>query len=89
MHFGTLGRNSLRGPHFRQFDFSIFKKTQLGEHLNMELRFEAYNLLNHPNFAAPNFLNDANNSFETSNAGIIGSTSTSSRQIQLGLKLVW
>jgi outer membrane receptor protein involved in Fe transport len=62
MHFGSLGRNSLRGPHFRQFDFSIFKKTQLAEHLNMELRFEAYNLFNHPNFAnpyLPNFIADA------------------------------
>jgi hypothetical protein len=45
--------------------------------------------VNHPNFAAPNFLNDANNSIGTSNAGVIGSTSTSSRQIQLGLKLIW
>lgn len=53
MHFGSLGRNSLIGPHFRQFDFSIYKKTQLGERLNMELRFEAYNILNHPNFANP------------------------------------
>lgn len=53
MHFGTLGRNSLRGPHFRQLDFAIFKKTQLGEHLAMELRFEGYNVLNHPNFANP------------------------------------
>jgi hypothetical protein len=44
---------------------------------------------NHPNFAAPNFLNDANNSIGTGNAGVIGSTSTASRQIQLGLKLVW
>jgi Carboxypeptidase regulatory-like domain/TonB dependent receptor len=62
MHFGSLGRNALIGPHFRQFDFSIFKKTPLGEHLNMELRFEAYNLFNHPNFAnpyLPNFIADA------------------------------
>src|SRR6266404_837218 len=62
MHFGSLGRNSLRGPHFRQFDFSIYKKTPLGEHMNMELRFEAYNLFNHPNFAnpyLPNFIADA------------------------------
>jgi hypothetical protein len=35
------------------------------------------------------FLNDANNSMGTGNAGIIGSKSTASRQIQLGLKLVW
>jgi outer membrane receptor protein involved in Fe transport len=62
MHFGSLGRNSLRGPHFRQFDFSIYKKTPITEHMNMELRFEAYNLFNHPNFAnpyLPNFIADA------------------------------
>jgi len=62
MHFGTLGRNSLLGPHFRQFDFSLFKRTQLTERLNMELRFEGYNILNHPNFAnpyLPNFIADA------------------------------
>jgi outer membrane receptor protein involved in Fe transport len=62
MHFGSEGRNSLLGPHFRQFDFSIYKKTPIGEHINMELRFEAYNLFNHPNFAnpyLPNFIADA------------------------------
>jgi hypothetical protein len=53
MHFGNEGRNSLLGPNFRQFDFSLYKKTQLTEKLNMELRFEAYNLFNHPNFASP------------------------------------
>jgi len=62
MHFGSEGRNSLIGPHFRQFDFSLFKRTQLTERLNMELRFEGYNVLNHPNFAnpyLPNFIADA------------------------------
>jgi outer membrane receptor protein involved in Fe transport len=61
-HLGDMGRNSLTGPHFRQFDFSIFKKTQLTERLNMELRFETYNLFNHPNFAnpyLPTFIADA------------------------------
>ena len=61
-HFGNLGRNSLVGPNFRQFDFSIFKNTSLTERVKLELRFEAYNLLNHPNFASPlwpNFLSDA------------------------------
>ena len=60
-HFGNLGRNSLVGPPFRQFDFSVYKNTTLTERLKLELRFEFYNLLNHPNFANPiwpNFLSD-------------------------------
>ncbi|HXM94560.1 MAG TPA: TonB-dependent receptor [Candidatus Dormibacteraeota bacterium] len=53
MHFGNQGRNSLLGPNFRQIDFSIFKTTNLTERLKVELRIEAYNLFNHPNFASP------------------------------------
>jgi len=60
-HFGNLGRNALLGPNYRQFDFSLYKNTSLTERVRMELRFEAYNLFNHPNFASPlwpNFLSD-------------------------------
>ncbi len=52
-HFGTLGRNSLRGPDFRQFDFSIFKDTKINERIKVQFRAEAFNLFNHPNFANP------------------------------------
>ena len=52
-HFGNEGRNSLIGPNFHQFDFSIFKDTAITERVKLELRFEAYNLFNHPNFASP------------------------------------
>lgn len=60
-HFGDEGRNSLIGPPFRQLDFSIFKNTNITERVKLELRFEFYNLFNHPNFANPlwpNFLSD-------------------------------
>lgn len=64
-HFGNLGRNSLVGPNFRQFDFSIVKDTSITERLKVQFRVEFYNILNHPNFASPllpNFLaeGDAN-----------------------------
>jgi hypothetical protein len=60
-HFGSEGRNSLHGPSFKEFNFSVFKDTSLGEHVNMSLRAEFFNLLNHPNFTnpfLPNFIAD-------------------------------
>jgi Carboxypeptidase regulatory-like domain/TonB dependent receptor len=92
---GNVLRNSLYGPGLKTIDFSAFKNFTVKERLKLQFRAEFFNILNHTNFAAPNFLNDANNSiFDStgkpiSNAGVIGSTSTSSRQIQLGLKLAW
>ena len=52
-HFGNMGRDSLRGLSYKQFDFSLFKDTKLTERLTMQLRAEFFNILNHPNFANP------------------------------------
>jgi hypothetical protein len=52
-HFGNLGRNALRGPQFKQWDFAIYKNTSITEHLKLQLRAEVFNVLNHPNFANP------------------------------------
>jgi hypothetical protein len=52
-HFGDLGRNSLRGPSFKQWDFAIYKNTQINERLALQLRADFFNLLNHPNFSSP------------------------------------
>jgi hypothetical protein len=88
---GNSGRNRFYGPGFTTVDFSIFKNTRITERIKAQFRAEFFNIMNHPNFAAPNFLNDANNSIGTPNAGVIASSVglTPSRQIQLGLKLVW
>ena len=92
---GNAGRNHFYGPGLKTVDFSAFKNIQLMERLKLQFRAEFFNILNHPNLAAPNFLNDTNNSISDGagkaigSAGQIGSTSTSSRQIQLGLKLIF
>ena len=94
---GNAGRNRFYGPGLKTVDFSAFKNVRLMERLKLQFRAEFFNILNHPNLAAPNFLNDANNSvaFDSSgnpvpnSAGVLGSTSGSSRQIQFGLKLIW
>jgi hypothetical protein len=88
MHFGSLGRNALIGPHFRQFDFSLFKRTQLTERLNMELRFEGYNILNHPNFANPYLPNFgafvSNSSFNNNGVGTGTSALTATGDVGIG-----
>jgi hypothetical protein len=52
-HVGSLGRNSLIGPDYKNFDFSIYKSTKLSEEIELQLRFEFFNLFNHPNFSSP------------------------------------
>jgi hypothetical protein len=91
---GNSGRNRFYGPRLTNVDFSAFKNIRLMERLKLQFRAEFFNILNHPNLAAPNFLNEGNNSIsdgtgQALTAGIIGTTSNLSRQIQLGLKLIW
>lgn len=52
-HFGTLGRNSLRGPNYRDFSFSIIKNTDISDRVKVQFRAEFFNIFNHPNFASP------------------------------------
>jgi hypothetical protein len=52
-HFGSLGRNALNGPAYRNFDFSLVKNTSLTERMKLQLRLDFFNVFNHPNFANP------------------------------------
>lgn len=61
-HFGSLGRNSLPGPNYRNFDLSLFKTTAITEQVRVQFRVEAFNLFNHPNLSSPllpSFIADA------------------------------
>jgi hypothetical protein len=91
---GNSGRNSLIGPGLINFDLSLFKNmkiTKISENLNAQFRLETFNIFNHPNFSPPV---DFNALFDSSGqpiagAGTIDSTVTTSRQIQVALKLTW
>ncbi len=52
-HFGNMGRNSLRGPAFKELNFSLYKSTNLTEHVVLQFRAEFFNIFNHPNFSNP------------------------------------
>jgi hypothetical protein len=95
--YGNLGRNTLKGPSLRTFDFSLLKKTRITERLNTEFRGEFFNIFNITNFSPPNAANRVVfNGVDSSGLGIVSSafgqltqTAVSSRQIQFGLKFLW
>ncbi|MBZ5679940.1 MAG: TonB-dependent receptor [Acidobacteriia bacterium] len=86
--FGTLGRNTFRGPGFHNFDIALIKDTPFGHRGNAELgtvefRAEFFNIFNIVNFGLPN------NVLRGSGFGIIGKTASTSRQIQFSLKVIY
>ena len=86
--FGNVSRGSLRGPHLANIDTSLFKKFRITEAWSMQLRAEAFNILNHANFSYPNEIVFSGSNYSSS-AGALTNTSTSSRQIQFALKLMF
>ncbi len=95
--YGNEGRNVLIGPDLKLFDLTLIKKTAITERVSMEFRTEVFNLFNHTNFAGPEPNNraifvgvDANgNGIVPASFGQLTKTSTSSRQIQFGVKFVF
>jgi len=88
--YGNVGRDTLIGPGIKQLDFSVTKNTAVSERINLQFRAEFFNLPNHANFNTPNTtVFGSATSGVSPTAGVITSTSTTSRQIQFGLKLLW
>ncbi|PYU67431.1 MAG: TonB-dependent receptor [Acidobacteria bacterium] len=88
--YGHAGRNILQGSGLAELDLALAKKLSLSEHFGAQFRIDFFNVLNHTNFNTPNtivFTSATGGPSPT--AGVITATSTSSRQIQLGLKLLW
>jgi hypothetical protein len=86
--FGTLGRNTFRGPGFKDFDIALVKDTPFGRRATAELgtiefRAEFFNVFNLVNFGLPS------NVVRGSGFGIISKTAGPSRQIQFSLKLIY
>jgi hypothetical protein len=91
--FGNLQRDFLTGPHTVTMDYAVMKDTQIKEQTRLQFRAEFFNLLNHANFALPNAAAFVQTPFGGGSPnptfGKITATSTSSRQIQLALKLLF
>jgi hypothetical protein len=84
--YGKLGRNTLIGPGMVMVNASLSKQFHITERLRLQFRTELFNALNHPNFAIPSQRTVFSSSGPVASAGLITATTTSSRQLQLGLK---
>jgi outer membrane receptor protein involved in Fe transport len=87
--FGDIGMNSLQGPDDKNFDFAVEKIIPIREKLQLELRAEAFNVINHPNFlfAAPGPQNSNNATvFGTPSFGFV-TAAQAPREIQFAAKL--
>ncbi|HET9366336.1 MAG TPA: carboxypeptidase-like regulatory domain-containing protein [Candidatus Angelobacter sp.] len=97
---GNLGRNSVYGPGFTNLDLSLAKNTKLSERLNMQLRVDAFDALNHPNYGQPGPQSGGSLVAVLPSSGAVPATfstisstrfpngdSGSSRQLQFALKL--
>jgi hypothetical protein len=86
--FGTLGRNTFRGPGYHDFDIALIKDTPFGHRGGAELgtvefRAEFFNVFNIVNFGLPS------NIVRGSGFGVISKTAGTSRQIQFSLKVIY
>jgi hypothetical protein len=86
--FGNVARGLFTGPRLTNFDTSLFKKFSFNEKYSLQFRTEAFNIFNHPNFSSPNPVTFSGNN-PSSSAGVITATSTTSRQIQFALKVLF
>lgn len=90
----NVGRNQFYGPGLVNFNMAMSKTTSITERVKLELRFEGYNVFNHPHFTNPGA--DAASLGNLLNSGLFGvitSTvsqpdgTTSARQLQVGAKV--
>ena len=86
--YGNLGRGTYTGPGLAALDLSLDKGIAVTERMNLRIRSEFFNILNHTNLGTPNAIVFSGGAISPS-AGLITATATTSRQIQFGLKLIF
>lgn len=88
--FGNVARNALIGPNLRSVDLSLLKSNRITERTSVQFRAEAFNLFNRANFGLPDVLTVfQQGGVVPSNFGQITKTSTTSRQLQFGVKFIF
>lgn len=95
---GSVGRNSFNGPRYYNTDVDLIKRIPITERISLQFRAEVYNIFNQVQFAQPGILGEGQPGNVIEDPGTFGRSlseigrsdgTTSARQIQLALKLVF
>jgi hypothetical protein len=86
---GTIQRNAVTGPGYADLDMSGEKDTKLSERLSFNLRVDAFDILNHPNFGQPSGNVQSSTFGQISATRFAVSDGGSSRQLQISGKFVF
>ena len=85
-----IGRNTFHGLPSYTVNLSVFKTTKLTEKVSLEIRAEAFNVMNHRNFGVPDtFTEDAHNGFTVSSFLNPGFNNGGNRSMRFGLRLIF
>jgi carboxypeptidase family protein len=87
-NYGDSSRDILRAPGVENVDASFFKTIPIFERLNLQTRFEGFNLFNHTNLGFPNASVPQSAALPNPSYGTIGSAALG-RIIQIAMKLIW
>ena len=87
--YGNLGRNTLILPGLATFDLGVTKNFTLHEEVKLQFKAELFNIFNRANFGAPIMEVFGGGGVPEPSASIITKTTTTSRQIQLALRIVF
>jgi hypothetical protein len=81
--YGGLGKMTFHNENFYNLDFSVNKNFSLGEKRSLQLRFEAFNILNFQILGTPN------TTLGQSNTGQVSGVNSTPRQLQIAAKIAF
>lgn len=81
--YGNSSRNALNSDGTNNLDFGLYRRIPIHESMQAEFRAEIFNLLNHPSFGTPT------TSVDSTAFGAVSTTSSTSRETQFALKVLF
>ncbi len=87
--FGDVGRTTMQGPGYASLDLAVVKNTQITETVNLQFRFEGFNVLNKANFGRIRNVVFKSKNRRRGDFGFVRETKGTERQLQIAMKIIF